>query len=239
MLHSQDIIVMKDGSTIQAQVLEIGDTDIKYKKWTNKEGPTYVLEKTNIFSINYQNGEKEVFNNQVEQQKTDKNQVFQQGYDTIDVQKTNSQKRFNVQTPYSLTGNNLVSQLENMNYEMKMERLMRKGQNMIKAAQWVFGITLIGGMTIAIWIDDYSALGWSILGTGAATSLIVGYVGGNKVRAAKSVKLKKEMNDIQILGLYEYHMNLKNDVMFSTGLAVLNDKYVGNKALGVNMGFKF
>ena len=31
---AQDVIVKKDGSTILSKVIEIGTTEVKYKKWT-------------------------------------------------------------------------------------------------------------------------------------------------------------------------------------------------------------
>ncbi|MDY4788964.1 MAG: hypothetical protein SO179_00150 [Bacteroidales bacterium] len=60
-IYAQDIITTRVGDEIQAKIIEIGANEIKYKKWTNQEGPTYTLTKTEIFMINYQNGEKEVF----------------------------------------------------------------------------------------------------------------------------------------------------------------------------------
>ena len=39
----------------------ITDVVIKYKKYTNLEGPTYSIDKTDIFLIRYANGEKDIF----------------------------------------------------------------------------------------------------------------------------------------------------------------------------------
>lgn len=58
---AQDVIVKKDGSTIQSKVMEITDTEIKYKKWSNQDGPLYSIGRSEILSINYQNGEVEKF----------------------------------------------------------------------------------------------------------------------------------------------------------------------------------
>ena len=58
---AQDVIVKKDGSTIVSKVLEITSTEVKYKKFTNLEGPTYTVAKTELQAINYENGEKETF----------------------------------------------------------------------------------------------------------------------------------------------------------------------------------
>lgn len=60
-LFSQDVIILKDGDDIEAKVLEINDTDIKYKKHSNLSGPTYKLEKSKIFMIRYESGDKDMF----------------------------------------------------------------------------------------------------------------------------------------------------------------------------------
>lgn len=62
-LMAQDIITTKEGKDIQAKVLEISKTEIKYLDFENQEGPTYVLDKADILLIRYQNGKNEVFNN--------------------------------------------------------------------------------------------------------------------------------------------------------------------------------
>ena len=58
---AQDVIVKKDGSTILSKVVEVSDTQVKYKKFSNLEGPTYIVSISELTSINYQNGEKENF----------------------------------------------------------------------------------------------------------------------------------------------------------------------------------
>lgn len=54
---AQDVIVKKDNSTILSKVLEISVTEIKYKKWSNQDGPTYSIKITDVLSINYSNGD--------------------------------------------------------------------------------------------------------------------------------------------------------------------------------------
>lgn len=62
-LVAQDVIVRKDGSTIISKVLEVNQSDVKYKKHSNLNGPTYTINKSDILSINYENGEKEKYDN--------------------------------------------------------------------------------------------------------------------------------------------------------------------------------
>ena len=59
---AQDVIVKKNGSTILSKVLEVNTADIKYKKFSNPNGPTYTINKSEVMSINYENGDKDTFN---------------------------------------------------------------------------------------------------------------------------------------------------------------------------------
>ena len=60
-VYCQDIIVKKNTDEIQAKILEVGLTEVKYKNWNNQDGPTYIISKSDIFMIKYANGEKESF----------------------------------------------------------------------------------------------------------------------------------------------------------------------------------
>lgn len=57
----QDIIVGKDGKTIKARVVEITQSEIKYKRYDNLNGPLISISKDGILIINYENGTKETF----------------------------------------------------------------------------------------------------------------------------------------------------------------------------------
>lgn len=53
---AQDVIVKKDGTTVLSKVLEISSTEIKYKQWSNQDGPLYSINRSEVVSINYENG---------------------------------------------------------------------------------------------------------------------------------------------------------------------------------------
>lgn len=59
--RSQDTIVKKNGDIVIAKVLEIGPTEIKYKRYDFQEGPMYIEIKSNLDKIIFSNGIKEVF----------------------------------------------------------------------------------------------------------------------------------------------------------------------------------
>ena len=58
---AQDIITLKNGTEIIAQVLEVNINDVRYKKYSNLDGPIYTEPKRNILRIEYANGEKDEF----------------------------------------------------------------------------------------------------------------------------------------------------------------------------------
>lgn len=60
--YSQDVITKKTSEDIQAKVIEVTTTEIKYKKFDNQTGPTFTLLKSDVLMIRYENGSKDIFN---------------------------------------------------------------------------------------------------------------------------------------------------------------------------------
>jgi hypothetical protein len=58
---SQDIITTKTGEDILAKMVEVGHTEIKYKKFDNPEGPLFTILKSDVLMIRYENGTKDIF----------------------------------------------------------------------------------------------------------------------------------------------------------------------------------
>ena len=59
---AQDIILKQDGTEIKAKVIEITDSQIKYKDFDYQDGTTVVIEKQDVRFIKYENGTQEVIN---------------------------------------------------------------------------------------------------------------------------------------------------------------------------------
>ena len=59
--NGQDLITPKNGDVIEAKILEVTSTEVKYKKWNNQEGPTFVMSKGDIMMVVYQNGDRDVY----------------------------------------------------------------------------------------------------------------------------------------------------------------------------------
>ena len=76
---AQDIITKRDGSDIQAKVLEVSKSEVKYKAWDNLEGPTFILTASDVLIIRFENGTNHVM------ESVPQNRAYQGGYYTSDV----------------------------------------------------------------------------------------------------------------------------------------------------------
>lgn len=70
-LFAQDIIITTDARKIEAKILEVSKTEIKYKENSNLNGPTFILETQEISSIIYSNGQVKVYNHETAQASED------------------------------------------------------------------------------------------------------------------------------------------------------------------------
>lgn len=59
---AQDIIVTTDAKKIEAKISEVSKSEIRYKEADNLDGPTFVIETTEISSIIYSNGKVVLYN---------------------------------------------------------------------------------------------------------------------------------------------------------------------------------
>ena len=60
--YSQDTIIQKSGDEFQGKVIEVGVTEIKYRKIDSLDGPLYSIMRTDVAMIRYENGTKDIFN---------------------------------------------------------------------------------------------------------------------------------------------------------------------------------
>lgn len=71
---AQDVIVKKDGSTVVCRVLEVKNSEVVYKLWTERNGSSYIMDISLVSSINYESGKKESFSEVMENKYSPYNQ---------------------------------------------------------------------------------------------------------------------------------------------------------------------
>ena len=62
-LFAQDLITKKDGTDVEAKVLEVTTNEVKYKLFAEPNGVTYTAKKSELLMIRYESGRKDIFTN--------------------------------------------------------------------------------------------------------------------------------------------------------------------------------
>jgi hypothetical protein len=60
-IKAQDTLSMRSGENILVKVIEVGTTEVKYKKQDNLNGPVFSMLKSDLLMIKYENGTKDDF----------------------------------------------------------------------------------------------------------------------------------------------------------------------------------
>ena len=66
--NAHDVIVKRDGERIQAMVMEVNATSVKFKRMDNPNGPVYICNLSDVQSIAYENGKVETYGEQSREQ---------------------------------------------------------------------------------------------------------------------------------------------------------------------------
>lgn len=61
-LFAQDVIYTTSGNKINAKIVEISTNEIKYKSFSNIDGPNYVIYSSDVVLINFENGTTQIIN---------------------------------------------------------------------------------------------------------------------------------------------------------------------------------
>ncbi len=93
-LNAQDYIATKKGDVIKAIVSEVTPTQISYKKFDNLNGPNYWINKSDVLSITYQNGEKDIFSENEEKTTTTTTTVTSSSEKSIVISKDNYMEEY-------------------------------------------------------------------------------------------------------------------------------------------------
>lgn len=211
---AQDVIVKKDGSTIVSKVIEITSTEVKYKKFSNLNGPTYTIAKTELQAINYEDGEKEMFT-----QNTFDSTAFTPN-------KTNNQY---------VSDTTLIRMAGGISLEQKQMRKIKR----LRTYGWTVGaIISIPGTVFLVWgiaVDEGEAL---IAGGAAMMAAGIATTSGCLIRAHKLHQRSQYF--VQSAPLYQQKITFNNGTFLATGVDVIRDNQLNNNpTLGLGVRYNF
>lgn len=225
-VSAQDVIVKKDGSTIVCRVVEVNQTNVVYKKWSNQQGPNYVIAKDEVASVNYENGEKDVFEETTSTPA--KNTVI-----APVIQNNNGQQ--------TVSDDALLKMVSKPNKNVNIQRAKK-----IKKAGFIAGPVLVaGGLLMTItgsskeWYGNSSHLENPGLLAGGVV-LLAGGIATTSGCLIRANKIKKNaQNTVQSIPVFQQDFHLKNGTSLSPSINILKDNTRRNATLGVGLTYNF
>lgn len=211
--HAQDVIVKKDGNTITSKVTEITSSEIKYKKFSNQNGPTYTIGKNEVNYINYENGERETIN--------------------ASVNSNNTSISF-VNTPGGTNASDteLLNNFYAQNAAKKAKKLKKTayiGGGILLAASIPFFVTAITGDH---YNDEYYIYGGAFAGAGLLWA-------GSFLHAAQKQKKNAAYYANNVVTVMQMELFNSRQSSLYANIDMLNDNITNKKALGLGFHFNF
>lgn len=181
MMYAQDIIITKDSKRIEAKIIEVTTTTVKYKKWNYQDGADIYEAKSNIAAIMWGNGEVEAFNVEVTEAPVEQKETVEA---PVIKQETPVVKREVVKQdlPYITKSGNMYITSDNKHlpakeFEYYLEKNCRGAYDI-----WVSGVlTRTAGWTLfgcGLGLDLISAISYSVMGGYTPTTLACAITGG-------------------------------------------------------------
>lgn len=221
-IAAQDVIVKKDGSTILSKVIEISDTQVKYKKHSNIDGPTYVVNVSELAGINYQNGEKERFDARIST--TSEAETFTPAAPSYGFA--------NAQQSESVSDSELIRAYKKSQISIhKIRRLKKRG--CIVGSMLLTAGTIMAAVSFTRSDDSLFAFGC----TGAAIMGIGSIVGGACVGAAHHKQ--KIYNRLQSASLFQQEIPLNSHTRLTADVNLLKDDFSKQQTVGIGFHLNF
>ena len=211
-ISAQDVIVKKDGSTIVCRVVELTESEIVYKKWSDLNGSNYVMERSAASAINYQNGKKVNL--------SEATNLYMPNNQNEGIQQYNDR---------ALLGMDFANQ----NIYKKVKNLRTWG--------WISGITGIGlgALFVNLGLNadfDETMVKYCIIGG----VLAVGGIATSACCFVSAHKKKKQAEMyLQSSSLYHYNYMFDNGSCLSAGIDMLSDRSIGSNTLGLGLRYNF
>lgn len=212
---AQDVIVKKNNETILCRVVQTTDTHVIYKNWSDLNGQSLAIERSQISAINYQNGKKETMAPITENQYAPNNQ-------------NNGMGQYNDKA------------LLNMDLKNRYKDPERKAK-VWKTVGWIGVVCAALGAVTALTVDESEAsesdidaahIGGAVLGVGGIVGSVIGFT--------KAHKYKKLAQDyVKTTPLFYQQFNIGNDKSLLAGVDFIRDDFTHQRTLGLGLQMNF
>ncbi len=212
---AQDIIVKSDGSTVMCRIVEVNGTDVVYLKWSDLNGPRYVMDRSVVANINYQDGRQ----------------------DKINKQTSNAYAPGNQQTGSSNYNDNALISLDR---SRRYTAPMLKKAKTLK----IIGLTVGPALTVAgaVLMGLEASYGWDSSATSAFIGGAVVCAAGIATTTGcliKASQLKREYSEVSCAPLIQHQIAFGNGSRLTAGVDLIRDNRFKESTFGMGLKYNF
>lgn len=211
---AQDVIVKRDGATVLCQIVRVSPTEVVYLKWSDLNGPQYIMDSSLVSIINYQDGRQDKLNEQ--------NNIYTPG---------------NQQTGDAQYNDNALLALDFYKYNGTNEQKARK----LTTIGWIVGGAGVGIGTILMIVSgtvgNFTDANIGLFAGGAF--LFLGGVATTTGCLIKAHQLRKESQFFSYNPLYHYDFNFIDGTSLSAGIDLIHNNKTHNFIPGFGLQFNF
>lgn len=230
MVSAAEIITLTDGSTIEAEVLEVTETVIKYRKASNPSGPIYSIAVNKVGQIKYENGLVDRFN-----------AIRPTGKPSSSISASDEALIRDYNSRMEEQSNGLSdSQLMRMAYDPQA-KAYRSQAKKYRLIGWIGGVTItgIGALVGNLFFTDEYGSGCPVEGAIAGAVVGAAWGIGFNMKANSLVKQAKAL-EAYSMNLYEFQpVKIGDNSTMTAGMGMIGIQRFENPGLGVNLKFNF
>lgn len=209
---AQDVIVKKNGSTVVCRVMGVNNSEVVYKKWSDLNGSNYIMNLSDVTSINYENGRKQELSNA----------------------QTNEFAPHNQNTGMQTLNDNVLlnMDIDNQRYNQRAQKLRTIG--------WIGGsVLLVGGGICAVIAQGEAYFFGSGIGE-ASIALAGAGVVWTTYFLIKANSLQNNAKQIVMANpVIQHDFAFNNGTSLSGGVDLLKDNITRHHTLGIGLRYNF
>ena len=216
---AQDVIVKNDNSTILCRIVEVNNNEVVYLKWSDLNGPRYVMDRSLIANINYQDGRQDKLNQQT----------------------SNAYAPGNQQTGATMYNDQALLAMDKLrSTPSAFEKEIKKYKKIAFGAGIPCIIIGLGVLTGGLCFDDYGG-NEKIRYTMIPCGTIIAAAGGTVlyVFLTKAHKISKQYQSFTTAPIYQHEFNLGNGKSLYAGVDVIRARQYKQTTLGLGLQYNF
>ena len=210
---AQDVIVKKDGTTVLCKIVQVNDNEVVYVKWSDINGPQYIMDSSLVSNINYMDGRQ----------------------DKLSEQSSNSYAPGIQQTGEAQYNDNALLVLDKQRNSGDWYKKYKK----LKTIGWAVGGSCVGaGLIIFFATGAYYDGGYPSCYIPAAI-LVVGGIATTTACLIKANQIKQKALQIAFTPVIQKEINFFGKTSLIASVDMIRDNQLKRNSLGLGLQFNF